>query len=292
LCMTQKRGRTSQKLILNKLATLFSKSYLLSYVVLVIIFFVIFRNIFAAFFLGIFFFLILGHQLFGGLDMSADKIREGSGKLPLYNEHFAALMAAMMRADSNVDPRQIAYIKNRVEREYFSTDAKNIQARIDFFVNLEALELDQVFREIREEYSLHVKIQLLHILVAMGVIDGVLTDGEFQLLKDYCSRTGIPIQSLNHVLAMFRFKHEFEKTEQKTNTKVIRQSQLDDAYEILELDKSAGNAEIKRAYKKLAKKFHPDALIGESEQAQKVATEKFKIIVNAYDLICKKRGIV
>jgi DnaJ like chaperone protein len=290
--MTQKQRGNKSNPIQVKLATLFSKNYGLSYVVLVIISFAFFQNIFAAILFGLVLFLILGVKLFGGLDMSGNKIRAGSSQLPFYNEHFATLMAAMMRADSNVDPRQIAYIKNRVEREYFSSDAKNINARIDFFVSLKVLNLDKVFNEIRQEYDHQVKIQLLHILVAMGVIDGLLTTGEFQLLKDYCSRTGIPIRSLDHILAMFRFKHEFEKSEQQTKSKIIRQSQLDDAYEILELDKVATNEEIKKTYKKLAKKFHPDAVIGESEHAQKVATEKFKIIVNAYDLICKKKGII
>lgn len=51
-------------------------------------------------------------------------------------------------------------------------------------------------------------------------------------------------------------------------------------YQVLGLDASASNAEIKAAYRKLAMKYHPDQNPGD-----KVAEEKFKEISQAYELI-------
>jgi molecular chaperone DnaJ len=53
-----------------------------------------------------------------------------------------------------------------------------------------------------------------------------------------------------------------------------------DLYEILGVKKEAGADELKRAYRKLAKKYHPDANPG-----NKIAEEKFKEISQAYDVL-------
>ena len=58
-----------------------------------------------------------------------------------------------------------------------------------------------------------------------------------------------------------------------------------DYYKILGVSKDATEEEIKKKYKKLALKFHPDKNIGKSEKEQKEAEEKFKEINEAYDTL-------
>lgn len=53
-----------------------------------------------------------------------------------------------------------------------------------------------------------------------------------------------------------------------------------DYYEVLEVDKSASEADIKKAYRKLAKQYHPDVNPGD-----KVAEAKFKEINEAYEIL-------
>ena len=68
---------------------------------------------------------------------------------------------------------------------------------------------------------------------------------------------------------------------------------LDDAYKALGVDKDSTDAEVKRAYRKLMSKYHPDKLMGQGlpEDMIKVATEQAKEIQLAYDLVCKQRGM-
>ena len=55
-------------------------------------------------------------------------------------------------------------------------------------------------------------------------------------------------------------------------------------YEVLGVAPTASPADIQKAYRKLAKKLHPDLNPGD-----KAAEEKFKEVAGAYDLLCRCR---
>ena len=57
-------------------------------------------------------------------------------------------------------------------------------------------------------------------------------------------------------------------------------SEKRDYYEVLGISRSADSAAIKKAYRKLAKKYHPDNNAGNP-----AAEEKFKEIAEAYDVL-------
>ena len=61
-----------------------------------------------------------------------------------------------------------------------------------------------------------------------------------------------------------------------------------DYYEVLGVDKKASNDDIKKAYRKLAIKYHPD-----KNQGDKAAEEKFKEATEAYEILIdeKKRSM-
>ena len=63
------------------------------------------------------------------------------------------------------------------------------------------------------------------------------------------------------------------------------------AYQVLEIEEGATNDEVKKAYRKMAMKYHPDkvATLGEAEKQK--ATERFRKVKDAYDEICKQRNI-
>lgn len=58
-----------------------------------------------------------------------------------------------------------------------------------------------------------------------------------------------------------------------------------DYYKILGLDRNASEEEIKKNYKKLAVKYHPDKFVNEPEDKKKEAEEKFKDISEAYTVL-------
>ena len=65
---------------------------------------------------------------------------------------------------------------------------------------------------------------------------------------------------------------------------------LDKWFKILEIDKNASNAEIKKAHRKIVMKYHPDKLQGVSADIVKLAEEKFRLVQDAYENIMKSKS--
>ena len=70
-----------------------------------------------------------------------------------------------------------------------------------------------------------------------------------------------------------------------------KQSDKTWAYKVLEIDKSATDDEVKKAYRRMAMKYHPDKVNNMGEEVKKTATEKFRKVNEAYEAIKKERGI-
>jgi DnaJ like chaperone protein len=65
----------------------------------------------------------------------------------------------------------------------------------------------------------------------------------------------------------------------------------DSAYKILEIDPASSNEEVKKAYRRMAMKYHPDKVSNLGEDFKKVASDKFKKVNDAYMKIKKERNI-
>ena len=69
-------------------------------------------------------------------------------------------------------------------------------------------------------------------------------------------------------------------------------SKDDDAsYRILEISNDASDSEIKKAFRKMANKYHPDKVSHLGKEIQKSAEEKFKAVNDAYQKIKDARGL-
>ena len=62
---------------------------------------------------------------------------------------------------------------------------------------------------------------------------------------------------------------------------------MSDPYQILGISRNATEEEIKKAYRNLSRKYHPDANVNNPNKEQ--AEEKFKQVQQAYDQIMKEK---
>jgi DnaJ like chaperone protein len=116
------------------------------------------------------------------------------------------------------------------------------------------------------------RLQLLRYLVELAKADSSIPDVELDCLHDIAVNMGLAADEVDSMLGMGK-------------------STLDDAYKVLGIDSSATDDEVKKAYRKMALKHHPDKVATLGEDVRKAAEQKFKDITAAKDLIFKARGI-
>ena len=113
--------------------------------------------------------------------------------------------------------------------------------------------------------------QLYHFLVQLGACDG-LQQREVDVLETIATYIGLSKSEVSSIFAQFIPSN-------------------DSNYRILEISPDATDEEVKKAYRKMAIKYHPDKVATLGEDVQKAAEEKFKAVSKAYEEICRERGI-
>ena len=116
------------------------------------------------------------------------------------------------------------------------------------------------------------RLQLLHLLFNIAKADGSVSKAEVEKLLEFTRLLNISQIDFESIKAMF-FKSS------------------DSDYKILEIDKNCSNEDLKKAYRELAKKHHPDKVQNLGEEYTRAAKEKFSKIQAAYENIKKQRGI-
>ena len=62
-------------------------------------------------------------------------------------------------------------------------------------------------------------------------------------------------------------------------------------YKILEINPGVSNEEVKKAYRRMARKYHPDMVSHLGDDFKEIANEKFKKVNEAYEQIKKSRNM-
>ena len=145
--------------------------------------------------------------------------------------------------------------------------------------------LDQLRRECR--YSRHLVMMFVEILMHAAFADGELHAQERALLEAICARLRLPDGELDRLEAMLRAERHAR------GGKASDALSPGDAYAILGVEETCSDAELKRAYRRMMNRHHPDKLVakGLPEEMMRIATEKTREIKAAYDRLKKARGL-
>ncbi|WP_029034380.1 TerB family tellurite resistance protein [Salinimicrobium terrae] len=205
----------------------------------------------------------------GGSRIFAEEERVTPGDFEL---HLLTLSAIVIKADGQVSQKEMDYVRNYFVQAYGKERANAVFRTFNDVVKSRELDEARIaqFLVVRTKYA--ARLQIVHFLFSIANADGRVSEAEARKIRQIAGHLRIGVKDFESLYAMF-----FKTT--------------DNSYKILEIEKSATDAEVKKAYREMAKKYHPDKLGHMDEAYRKGAEEKFRRVQEAYEQIQKERGI-
>ena len=182
------------------------------------------------------------------------------------------LVAAVMKADGKVVKSELDYVKQFFARQFGPESAKQATLMLKDILKQE-IPLRDVCLQIRNHMDYSSRLQLLHILFNISVADSDIHPSEVEVVEKISSYLGVSSNDFLSIKNMFI-------------------PETDSSYKILEIERSATDDEVKKAYRRMAMKYHPDKVSNLGDDIRKSADEKFKKVNEAYNKIKKERNMV
>jgi len=181
------------------------------------------------------------------------------------------LSAAVMKADKKIVRSELDFVRNFFIGQFGEEEGARLILMLREILKQD-INVQEVSIQVGQYMDYPARLQLMHYLFGIAASDGQYHPDEVNMIETITGFMGISFADFNSVKAMF-----------------IKSTGW--AYDILEITSSATDEEVKKAYREMAKKHHPDKVGNLGEDIKKAATEKFQKINAAYEEIKKQRGI-
>lgn len=224
---------------------------------------------------------IIGLALGGIVDSMGSGLQTTYKQRPIYTRpqtqpgdfeiSLLILASIVIKADGKQDQRELDFVRNQFVSMYGKERANHAFRLFKEINKQQNISTRQVCLQIRQMMEHASRLQLVHFLFGIAKADGFVTDDEVHQIYTIAGYLGISHNDYESIKAMFY-------------------KSADSAYKILEIDKTATNDDIKKAYRNMAKKYHPDKVIHLGKEHQQGAEEKFRKVQEAYEQLQKERG--
>ncbi len=181
------------------------------------------------------------------------------------------MIAASMKADNRIVQSELDLVKRYLVRTFGEEEAAEMLLLLRDLLKKD-IALEDVGNQIRQKMNYASRLELLHLIYGIISADGSVNASERKVFDDIAFHTGVTEKDARSIRSMF------EKS-------------TDWAYDVLEIKRDATSDQIKKAYRQLAMKNHPDRVAYLGEEIRKKANEKFAAIQEAYEVIKKERNI-
>ncbi|MBT3738892.1 MAG: DnaJ domain-containing protein [Candidatus Marinimicrobia bacterium] len=180
------------------------------------------------------------------------------------------LFGAVMKADKKMLKSELDFVKQFLSKQFNKTQVQDFMTLFRDIIKQE-YPIRDVCKQIVNSMDHPSRLELLHILFSLSKADGDVHKNEIKVIQSIAGYLNINQNDYNSIEAMF-----FRNT-------------LSD-YTILEIKPNASESELKKAYRKMAAKYHPDKVNHLGNDLKKLSEEKFKSVNEAYQNIKKERG--
>lgn len=222
----------------------------------------------------IFFILIfyLLQKVFSGTKSVISSKKSGAVSPADFELNLLSLCSLVIKADGKVTQSEMDYVQRYFVSTYGKEKANAIFRTFNEVIKKREISTQRICDYMNLRTRVEVRLQLVHFLFGIAQADGSVSPAEINKIQEIAGYLRIGMRDFESIKAMF-----------------IKSA--DNAYKILEIEKSVTDDEVKKAYRTMAKKYHPDRVNNEDEAIKKGAEEKFKEVQRAYETIQKERGI-
>src|SRR5450759_143533 len=166
------------------------------------------------------------------------------------------LVAAVMKADGKVVKSELDYAKQFFVSQFGKESAKQALLMLKDILKQE-IPVRDVSLQIGRNMDYSSRLQLLHLLFNVSLADGRIDPSELNIIEKISGYLGVASADFLSIKNMFI-------------------PETDSSYKILEIDPSLTNEDVKKAYRRMAMKYHPDKVNHLGDDFRKTAEEKFK----------------
>lgn len=247
-----------------------------------------------------------------------------------YRQCILVLLAEVMRADNKLIDHEFDRVKATILR-YYTTNTEQEEAfrQFEIILTKQNFNLKKIYKEIQQHYIYLEKAEIVMELLALAYSDNDLCKNENVIISQIVKELGIDSNQYKSIYSIFSKKYQKgyyrtgdsqqsssstnsghsnhnknsngsteskSNSSQKTNNskKTKRQHSnisVNEAYDILGINSTASDSEIRKAYRALAIKYHPDNAANLGDEAIRQATESMKQINEAWETVKMARGI-
>lgn len=183
-----------------------------------------------------------------------------------------SLCSIVIKADGQVSQSEMDYVRQYFVGTYGKDKANAIFRTFNEVNKKREISAERICTFLAQRTRYEVRLQLLHFLFGIAQSDGGISNPEVLKIREIAGYLRVSLNEFESIKAMFV-------------------KSADNSYKILNIEKSVSDAELKKAYREMAKKYHPDRVNTKDEAIKKGAEEKFKQVQTAYETIQKERGL-
>ena len=182
-----------------------------------------------------------------------------------------ALASLVIKADGKVTQNELDFVRRYFISAYGKNRANEVFKIFNQNVKNKGISVSKISRLFNLALNYESRLQVIHFLFGIAKADGNISELEIKKLLEFSNLFKLSYADFLSIKAMFI-------------------QETDNAYKILELNKTATNDQIKKSYRELAKKHHPDKVQHLGDAYVKAAQDKFQQIQKAYQNIKNERG--
>ena len=193
------------------------------------------------------------------------------------------LIAAVMKADGAVKRSELDHVKRFLLRNYGESRAKELLLLLRQLMEKE-IPVTDVCQQIKVNTDYTTRYQMFDFLFAIAEADNDIDFREQELLRRIATNLGLSSHDFNSSASRHTRNARANQSAQSSTSSA-------QPYRVLGISPDATDDEVKRAYRRLAMKYHPDKVNTLGEDMRRNAEEQFRAINEAYEKIKLMRGM-